>query len=345
MGPSTPVDEPSRWPDPAEVCSAFGLHGAVFEVVPLDRAWSNRVFRLRVGRNDYLLKELRPNPWRPERWFERVEAAFAFEQIALASGVRAPRPIPTPAEGKALAWVGRRNASELVPVRLHHFVDAKPCPNGPVEPGIADWAGEALAALHALDIEPGDPSLYPVPTIDIADAWPDLIQSTAELGHPWADDLQALAPVVARAARMAATGLAKPGRAVMSHGDVDQKNIMLSEDGPVLCDWDGAEPWVPSRELLILAISMGVGEFDVSRRVVAAYERAAGHAMQLSGDDLAPSLMLGLDWVVLNVERAVGLRLATKEEVALSTNIVPGLLADYRHNVELADRVMERLGR
>lgn len=345
MCPSTPVDEPAQWPDPAEVCSVFELNGEVSEMVPLDRAWSNRVFRLRVGRHNYLLKELRPNPGKPERWFERVEAAFSFEQVALATGISAPQPIPNPADGKALARVRRREPSELVPVRLHHFVDGEPCPNGTVEPEIAEWSGEVLAVLHALDLEPSDPSLYPVPTTDVADAWPELVRSVCEHGHPWADDLEALAPIVARAARMAAVGLAKRGKSVMSHGDIDQKNILLSEKGPVLCDWDGAEPWVPCRELVILAISMGIGDFDISRRVVASYERAAGQVMQLSGDDLAPSLMLGLDWVVLNIERAVGLRPATKDEVALSTTIVPGLLAEYRHSVELADTVIERLGR
>jgi hypothetical protein len=113
-------------------------------------------------------------------------------------------------------------------VRVHHFVHGDPCPVGPVEPETAEWAGEILAGLHALDVDPEDPSLYPVPSTATADAWPELVRAVGELGYSWAADLDAMTPVVARAARMAASGLAVAGRAVMSHGDIDQKNVVLS---------------------------------------------------------------------------------------------------------------------
>ena len=42
----------------------------------------------------------------------------------------------------------------------------------------------------------------------------------------------------------------------MTHGDVDQKNILLTADGPVLCDWDAAAPMIPARELADVAMSL-----------------------------------------------------------------------------------------
>lgn len=41
----------------------------------------------------------------------------------------------------------------------------------------------------------------------------------------------------------------RPADEVMTHGDVDQKNIVIAPGGPVLCDWDLAMPMVPRREL------------------------------------------------------------------------------------------------
>ncbi len=38
-------------------------------------------------------------------------------------------------------------------------------------------------------------------------------------------------------------------------------------------------------------------------------------------------MMIGLDWVAFNVERAIGLRPAGAQEASLARELVPGLLA------------------
>lgn len=55
----------------------------------------------------------------------------------------------------------------------------------------------------------------------------------------------------------------------MTHGDVDQKNLVLGVSGPVLCDWDLAVPLVPGRELADAALSLGAWmQRDIARQVV-----------------------------------------------------------------------------
>ena len=88
-----------------------------------------------------------------------------------------------------------------------------------------------------------------------------------------------------------------------------------------------------------MALSLGYRDYDIARRVVVSYERSSGREVHLDGSDLAPSLMIGLDWVVLNVERAIGLRGTTSEERELAARLVPELLAEFRHAVELAESV------
>src|SRR5205807_1512081 len=120
----------------------------------------------------------------------------------------------------------------------------------------------------------------------------DLVQAARHRDSAAADDLERLTSCVREAADMARQGIRRGGIEVLSHGDIDQKNIVIGPDGPCLCDWDVASPWVPAHELVSTAISLGAAsDFNISRRVVAAYEHATGRRVHLDGVDLAPSIM------------------------------------------------------
>ena len=63
----------------------------------------------------------------------------------------------------------------------------------------------------------------------------------------------------------------------MTHGDIDQKNIVCGPGGPVLCDWDVAMPLVPRRELADVAMSMaGWQQPAIAREVLRGYRAAGG---------------------------------------------------------------------
>lgn len=340
-GPSwegSAVEPPEAWPDLGAVALAFGLRAENLDLEPVSRAWSNRVFKLSAGGEQFALKELR-NAWDNPRWQDWTDVSFEFERQAIAAGVAAPQPVLT-LEGSYLAWVARSGFEGLAPVRLHRWVDGSPCPSGPVAFSVADWAGEVLATLHGLGVQPADRSLFPTPNTDSADRWEDLVAEATRRRHPVAAGLADLANHVRLSAEFAREGLARPGIEVMSHGDIDQKNVVLTSVGPVLCDWDLAAPWVPARELVDVALSLGSNrDFEVARRVVRAYEATVGSPVDIDVADLAPSLMIGLDWVVFNIERWIGARRCTPTEREQSGRLVPDLLAGYKRAVELAEGV------
>jgi aminoglycoside phosphotransferase (APT) family kinase protein len=62
--------------------------------------------------------------------------------------------------------------------------------------------------------------------------------------------MEAAAPAVALIADLTRSAGFRPDQEVMTHGDIDQKNLLLTAAGPVLCDWDLAAPIVPRRELV-----------------------------------------------------------------------------------------------
>jgi aminoglycoside phosphotransferase (APT) family kinase protein len=331
-------------PDPAAVIAAFGLDDPVTDWTPADGAWSNRVYRLGAGGRRYAVKEMR-NPWADPHWQQWLAESWVFEQRAIAAGVAAPQPVPNPANGNCLARVSRRDpALPDAAVRVHHWVDGNPVGPGPVEPKIARSVGQALATLHGLEVRPRDRSLFPVPSTDTASRWPELAEAARRSGAAWARQLTAAAPAVSLIADLATSAGYLPDQEVITHGDVDQKNLIATTHGPVLCDWDLAAPLVPRRELADVAMSMGCWDnFAVSRDVVRSYRQAGGDDTPIEPSDLGQPLMIALDWVAFNVERAIGLRPATAAETVLARKLAPELLAAIPDQVSMTMRISDIL--
>jgi aminoglycoside phosphotransferase (APT) family kinase protein len=331
------------WPSARAVVAAFGLGRDPVEMVPVTGAWSNRVFRLVVGGEAFALKELR-NPWSDTRWLEWLDASWDFELKAIEAGVDAPEPVANPDGGHCLAWVARDDDGPPVPVRVHRWVDGRRAESDPVGREVARWAGRTLAMLHELAVRPADRTLFPRLNTDTADRWSNLTEAALQANAPWADQLGEVADAVAVIADLARAGGEHPDAEVMTHGDMDQKNIVLGRSGPVLCDWDLVVPLVPHRELADAALSLGAWRrLDVGREVVAAYCQARDATVTIEPADLGQSMMTGLDWIGFNVERAIGLRATGRDESDTAQRIVPSLLEDLPKKVDLALHVRDAL--
>ncbi|MGH9032852.1 MAG: phosphotransferase, partial [Acidimicrobiia bacterium] len=205
--------------------------------------------------------------------------------------------------------VEREGDGPRAPVRVHRWVDGQPPDPGPVADDVARWAGRTLATLHELAIRPSDRSLFPKPNTDTADRWSGLTAAATRAKASWARRLADVEDAVRVIAALARAGGHRPDEEVMTHGDVDRKNLVLSPTGPVLCDWDVAVPLVPRRELADAALSLGAWKrANTPREVVAAYRAARSTQVDIEPADLGQSMMSGLDWIAFNVERAIGLR-------------------------------------
>ncbi len=327
--------------NPAAVLAAFGLDGPATSMTEVGGAWSNRVFRLEADGDVFAVKQM-CNPWHIPHWQEWLAQAWSFELAAIEAGVAAPQPVPNPATGGCLARVGR--GAELVPVRLHRWVDGKPFGTGVVGAHTARWAGQTLATMHGLGIRPSNRSLFPFPNTDNAGRWPELTEAARRTGAGWARLMAAAAPSVSVIAGLVKSDGHRPDEEVMSHGDVDQKNIIATRQGPVLCDWDVVHPVVPRRELAEVALSMGCWhDMDVAREVIRAYRAHGGDDTDLAPADLGQPMMSGVDWIAMNADRALGRWPASAAEVAQAGELLPGLLAALPGQVAAAGRIAEFL--
>jgi len=326
-----------------EVVAAFGLSGTAGTLHGVAGAWSNRLFRLRVGTESFAVKEMM-NPWGESRWMDWLAEAWGFERRAIAAGVAAPEPIPNPADGACFAVVGReRGAGEAV-VRVHRWTEGSPAPLGPASDALARWSGETLALMHGLRERPGRREVFPVLNIDSASRWASLTDAAERASTPWAHLMHVASPCVAAIADLAVEAGHRRDEEVMTHGDVDQKNIVVNAAGPYLCDWDVAGPLVPRREVADAAMSMARWErFDIASEVVRSYRSAGGELEELTTADLGQPMMTGIDWIVLNVERALRIRSVSDAEAALGSRLVPDLLRRLPYQLHIAERIQELL--
>lgn len=101
-------------------------------------------------------------------------------------------------------------------------------------------------------------------------------------------------------------------RRVVSHGDLDHKNVLWSESGePLLIDWESARPINPTYESLLEALDWSgiAAHFDHApfEQFLAAYVRAGG-ALEAHFIPAAFDAILGawVNWLLYNVGRAAG---------------------------------------
>jgi hypothetical protein len=89
-------------------------------------------------------------------------------------------------------------------------------------------------------------------------------------------------------------------------------------------------------------VAMSLAEWrsaGIAREVVRAYRTSGGDDTDIRPDDLGQTMMIGLDWIAFNVERAIGIRLSAPAEAALSHTLVPGLLAEVPIQILAAQQV------
>ncbi|WP_203568822.1 phosphotransferase family protein [Aestuariimicrobium ganziense] len=323
-----PAQPQAGWPAVAAAC---GLPGTVVEVAQVSRAWSNRLYRVTTGEGEFAVKHLL-NPWADPLWREWLDEASRFEQAAIAAGVSAPDLVLN-GDSEVLTTV------EGDTFRVHRWVDdARPCPDAPTEAALARQVGADLARMHRLDWQPGRTDVFPTLDPATARSWSGLVADLAAVDPEWAERAAAVQPQVDQVLAWHAEHQARPESTVMSHGDVDPKNLVVDGDQKVwVLDWDVAAPWRPWDELARTALSMsGHDRPDIAREVIEAYTEVAGVRPRLTHLNLVADLVVGLDWTDRCLRRTTGLEPCDDQRRAEATEGAADELASLPEIIEIA---------
>lgn len=306
----------------SEVCRRFGLGQTTLPPVVVPGGLSNRLYHLRTDQGEFAVKRMVANADSPA--FQRnVEAAFVVEQRAAAAGISMPIPIPVPGSGYALARMADQNGPCWV--RVHRWIAGEGVEADNLAPGDLDDLATILARLHDLPCDDivSDAALE---APSVARDW-----TTALARH--ADIAGSLHESVASLEHIVRLGYESGSRAdVLSHRDLDAKNLLRGPDGFIVLDWDAAGPTNAHWDTVVMALDWaGVRadaiSTDAFERFLAAYTEAGGTLGPIREASFAGWAEGVLDWLWFNLDRASSAdpleQNLGRHEVAASARFMP----------------------
>jgi Ser/Thr protein kinase RdoA (MazF antagonist) len=294
------------------VYEAFGLGVATTAPVVAAAGWGgrNRVWRVETDRGVFAVKdtiaELLP---------EQPDAALRIELAAHAAGVPCPAPILS-INGAVFEEVGGRW------YRCHDWVEGSAKQNEDTTPDDARRMGRVVAQLHILGIDAG-PITAAVPVE--RSHWLDLAARSPRTtwGVLIRDHLDSIVAADALGASF------RDDAAVGSHCDLNAHNVLFTDGGPVLIDWDAAGPASPAYERASTAVLWAQRADDrYSLDVAAAFLRSyRDHGGHVSLDDVVSlrRWLTGLAWwTERNLQ--IGVARTSPEHDQLATQLIRALI-------------------
>ena len=197
---------------------------------------------------------------------------------------------------------------------VYPWTDAGACHRNGIDEHHAVIVAQMLAHMHRSDIDV--PELGDVPAFPVtAERVIDLVQLARQRNVRYSDILENRLEDLLRIVALHAPALECLARhQVISHGDLDHKNVLWDEAGePLLIDWESARRLNPTYELLLEALDWGgiTAHFDARpfTIILQAYVDAGG----VIAADMIPAVSDAIQgawvsWLLYNVGRAVGLK-------------------------------------
>jgi len=197
---------------------------------------------------------------------------------------------------------------------VYPWTTARACHRNGIEEQHAVVVATTLAHMHRSDIKV--PDLGDVPAFPVtADRVVDLVRLARQRNVRYSDILEDRLDDLLRIVGLHGPALQRlEEHQVISHGDLDHKNVLWDEAGePLLIDWESARRLNPTYELLLEALDWGgiTANFDARpfTTILRAYVDAGGVIVE----DMIPASSDAIQgawvsWLLYNVGRAVGLK-------------------------------------
>ena len=226
---------------------------------------------------------------------------------------------------------------------VYPWTTATACHRNRIEERHAVIVARTLAHIHHSDIHV--PELRDAPSFPVtAERVTDLVRLARQRNVRYSRILEERQDDILRIVELHGPALERlEEHQVVSHGDLDHKNILWSEaDEPLLIDWESARRLNPTYELLLEALDWGgiTANFDARpfTTILQAYVDAGGRIVE----DMIPAASDAIqgawvNWLLYNVGRAVGLK--DTHQRAIGSSQVDLVLSALLRMEKQADRL------
>ncbi|MBO7745705.1 phosphotransferase [Paenibacillus sp. MWE-103] len=315
----------------AKLCKRLGLGPLAENPAELSGGLLHRMFALTTASGNYAVKALNPGV------MSRPSAMANFlrsERIAARMAARIPALAAKSFGGSVLHDVQGQW------YMVFDRVEGRAYSPSEIDEGHCARIGGILAEIHRMDVSgfdlPGEQA--PVEPPAPAD-WLGLLAKGLDGGCAWAPRLQELAErLYAWEALANRSAAALASEAVVSHRDLDPKNVMWHQGRPVLIDWEAAgliHPLLDTAETALYWAEDAAGSIDRDKlgAFLSGYAGGGGLPRHAEWRPVLEHGFLGkLDWLAYNLERSVGIGTAAADERRIGTEqAVATLEAVVRH--------------
>ncbi|MEU0192747.1 phosphotransferase [Streptomyces afghaniensis] len=277
------------------IAEIYSLGTGPWSLSPVTRGALGQIWKLSGQGSSWAVKELL---FGCDEAQVRREAALRDSAADL--GIASPRLHPN-RQGAHVSRLGPGGSY----VKLYDWVDGTRADAS--DPDVLDWFGRTMALLHRAGegaVEtPGD---WYERCPDDAD-WEDLLKKVRDAGLPWSDELgRFIATSAPRLAHWVTPSA--PDGLVTSHLDLQPQNVLVSQAGPVLLDWDNAGPISAEREFArAVYVWSGRNEVDIAaaRRLARTYREAGGRAVVRGPESFSMLFATDLNYIRVQAECAV----------------------------------------
>jgi Ser/Thr protein kinase RdoA (MazF antagonist) len=308
------------------LCTMGGLGEPVEEPRVVTGGLIHRMWRLTTTQGTFAVKQL--NSAIMQKPDIRNEYCLS-EQVATtmaAHGIPALAALPN-AQGEFLYELDQMS------LLVYKWIDGETLPSTAVDHVRARQIGAVLARMHALRVP--FPTAAPLEWGHFHDDdWDVLTFQASDLGLPWTQRVRAALPRLLEWTRAyEQAGLSLGQRLVVSHRDLDQKNVIWSDAStPWLIDWEAAGLINPTMELMSVAlywsgIVEGPPAEDVFSAVLDGYVAAGGVIQDAGMDALHGFMGTWLGWLLFNMRRSLGESVTSEEELQLGRSETSKTLA------------------
>lgn len=297
---STPTPPPPS-PSAAMMADAFDL-GRPIEPLVHHRSGAQETWTLGTMAGRFLVKRLWTGP--DPAWRQDLERAMVFERRARQADIDMARPIE-PRE-PAFGYAARVHGFGVF--RVYEWMD-----HHAVGPGddVAEWLGSTLGRLHQLEPLSAvpDPQWYGIfPPV----RWHAWLADGEAQGRLWAPALREGLVNILEVTRWVGEVFAAAGGYVVTHRDVEPWNVLITDSGPRLVDWDTSGPDSAPLEaahcvLAFAGTHRSEPDADIVKRALAAYRDAGGGELEAGRDMIARRVGLRLNRISERLSVTLGL--------------------------------------
>lgn len=285
--------------------------------IPLTGGLLHRMYRIETSTGVFAAKALNPGVMARPQAPGNYRRAETIARKAAENGVPA---LP------ALLWRGDifcQTGEQYW--MLFPWVEGRVLGEGKITPAHCEKIGGVLGGIHALfPPSANEPEEAPAP---MADQWADFLRRGREVKACWTAPLSQLLNNLSRWTREAnAAAPILAAQTVLSHGDMDPKNVLWRRGEPLVIDWEAAGPVSPLQELLDTALYWSANGRDEERFSAFLKGYLGVYRPQASPREIQAALacvLTGrLGWLSYNLSRSLGDAAAGPQEQQLGTGQV-----------------------